>query len=147
MAYPFVRLHQPSAYYGVESRVLGDRKVDKVGWNQGLASLAPGAEVSAYFQHVVHDTFLPSGRVSYFNKHEYLGKGSFKSLVTAKEYVVGEGTRIVDATYMRTIVPSMRKPPYEVADGVDAIPPNDLVKLARPYGHYTVVGAGKTGIE
>ncbi|KPI36356.1 uncharacterized protein AB675_7363 [Cyphellophora attinorum] len=147
IAYPFVRLHQSSAHYGVNSRILGDRKIDKIGWNEGLASLAPGAEVVAYFQHVVHDTFLPSGRVRYFNKHEYLGDGRFKSLATGKAYNVGEATKIVDATYMRTEVPSMREPPFKVADGVDVIPPNDLVKLSRPYGHYTVVGAGKTGID
>lgn len=147
LAYPHVRLHQPSAYYGVNSRVLGDRKIDQVGWNEGLASLAPGAEVNAYFQHVVHDTLLPSGRVQYYNKHEYLGDGKFTSLLTKKEYCVGENTKIVDATYMKVEVPSMRKPPYEVADGVEVIAPNGLVGLNRAYGHYTVVGAGKTAIE
>ena len=31
-AYPFVRLHQPSAFYGVNSRVLGSDTIDRVGW-------------------------------------------------------------------------------------------------------------------
>ena len=30
-AYPFVRLHQPSAFYGVNSRELGNRSTDAVG--------------------------------------------------------------------------------------------------------------------
>jgi cation diffusion facilitator CzcD-associated flavoprotein CzcO len=64
IAYPFVRLHQPSAFYGVNSRPLGEDKVDQVGWNKGLAELATVDEVCGYFSIVMHQTFLPSGRVS-----------------------------------------------------------------------------------
>src|SRR5437870_4679396 len=39
-AYPFVRLHQPSAYYGVNSRKLGSDAIDATGWNKGLYELA-----------------------------------------------------------------------------------------------------------
>ena len=35
-AYPFVRLHQPSAFYGVNSRPLGEDQKDAVGWNAGV---------------------------------------------------------------------------------------------------------------
>ena len=35
-AYPFVRLHQPSAYYGVNSRVLGTNRIDETGPNAGF---------------------------------------------------------------------------------------------------------------
>ena len=34
-AYPFVRLHQPSAFYGVNSRVLGSDSIDGTGLNAG----------------------------------------------------------------------------------------------------------------
>ena len=34
-AYPFVRLHQPSAFYGVNSRELDTGYIDKVGRNKG----------------------------------------------------------------------------------------------------------------
>lgn len=44
-AYPFVRLHQPSALYGVNSRVLGHGTKDATGLNAGLDELATGAEV------------------------------------------------------------------------------------------------------
>lgn len=37
-AYPFVRLHQPSAYYGVNSRRLGSDAIDAGGWNEGFTS-------------------------------------------------------------------------------------------------------------
>ena len=49
-AYPFVRLHQPSAFYGVNSRELGNRTKDAVGFNKGLYNLASGAEVAGLFR-------------------------------------------------------------------------------------------------
>lgn len=39
-AYSFVRLHQPSMNYGVNSRPLGQGNKDRVGLNQGLFELA-----------------------------------------------------------------------------------------------------------
>src|ERR1700737_5288702 len=48
-AYPFVRLHQPSAYYGVNSRSLGSDTIDHGGLNAGYYELATGAEVGAHF--------------------------------------------------------------------------------------------------
>ena len=65
-AYPFVRLHQPSACYGVPSRELGRGTKDKTGFNKGLLDLAPGIKVANYFHEVMADVFLPTGRVSYF---------------------------------------------------------------------------------
>ena len=47
-AYPFVRLHQPSEYYGVSSLQLSNGKKDAVGLNKGLYDLASGNEVCAY---------------------------------------------------------------------------------------------------
>ena len=46
-AYPFVRLHQPSAYYGVNSRVLGNDHVDETGPNAGFYERASAAEILA----------------------------------------------------------------------------------------------------
>jgi hypothetical protein len=147
IAYPFVRLHQPSAFYGVNSRPLGEDKVDQVGWNKGLAELATVDEVCGYFSIVMHQTFLPSGRVSYLPKHEYTGNGEFRSIITGRTFQVKDTTRIVDATYMKVKVPAMGSPSYEVANEVNLVTPNDLTKVTRPFGGYTVVGAGKTGID
>lgn len=146
-AYPFVRLHQPSSAYGVNSRKLGENKIDQVGLNKGLMELATADEVLAYYSIVMHQTFLPSGRVQYFPKHEYLGEGEWRSSITGKTFRVGKNTKIVDATYMKVKVPSMGPPSYKVAEGVNLVTPNDLVKIDRPHGDYTVVGAGKTGID
>lgn len=144
-AYPFVRLHQPSAYYGVNSRALGNNTIDSVGWNQGLNELAPVGEVCAYFDAVMQQQFLPTGRVQYFPMSEYLGDGRFRTLAGA-EYTVNVRQRVVDSTYLRAIVPSMRPAPYAVAPGIDCIPPNDLPRFGAR-DRYVVVGAGKTGMD
>jgi hypothetical protein len=144
-AYPFVRLHQPSSYYGVNSRALGNNTIDSIGWNQGLNELAPVGEICAYFDAVMQQQLLPTGRVEYFPMSEYLGDGRFRTF-SGTEYAVTVNQRIVDATYLRAVVPSMRSAPYSVAPGIDCIAPNELPKLtARDC--YVIVGAGKTGMD
>ncbi len=145
-AYPFVRLHQPSAFYGVNSRHLGSDTIDQVGWNAGLYELATAGEVCAYFDQVMQQRFLPSGRVSYFPMSEYLGDARFRTL-GGQEYTVAVRRRVVDSTYMHVEVPSMRPAPYPVADGVVCVPPNDLPRYSRGRECYVIVGAGKTGID
>ena len=145
-AYPFVRLHQPSAYYGVNSRGLGSDSIDQIGWNEGLYELATVGEICAYFEKVMHQDLLPSGRVSYFPMAEYLGDGRFRSLAGG-DHTVNVRNRIVDATYLQTTVPSMRPPAYAVADGVDCVPPNGMPAKAVGRERFVIVGAGKTGID
>ena len=146
-AYPFVRLHQPSAFYGVNSRPLGDDRIDAVGWNAGLYELASGAEVLTYYDHLMHRDFLPSGRVTYLPMSEYEpASGEVVSLTTG-ERSTHPATTLVDATYMKVSVPSQRPPKYAVADGVHCAPLNDLPKIERPDDGYVVIGAGKTGAD
>ncbi|OAA62271.1 NAD(P)-binding domain protein [Cordyceps fumosorosea ARSEF 2679] len=147
VAYPFVRLHQPSAFYGVNSKPLGSDQVDEQGPNAGLYELATSQEVLAYYSQLMQQRFLPSGRVTYHPKCEYLGDGAFRSLVTGKLYRAGAKAKIVDATYMKVTVPSMAPPKYEVAAGVELVTPNQLAGLREPHESFTVVGAGKTGID
>jgi hypothetical protein len=149
-AYPYVRLHQPSAFYGVNSLQLGADHKDSQGWNEGLYELASGAEVLAYYDHVMHRQFLPSGRVRYFPMCDYSesdGARGFVSRVSGQQFEVAPSATIVDATYMNVTVPSVRPPVYDVAPGVRCIPPNDLPTIARPADGYVVVGAGKTGAD
>src|SRR5947199_2979671 len=48
-AYPFVRLHTPSSYYGVNSLALGEDRIDQGGENAGYYERAMGGEVRDYF--------------------------------------------------------------------------------------------------
>jgi hypothetical protein len=61
-AYPFVRLHQPSAFYGVNSRELGSGRKDTIGGNAGLFELASGPEVLSYYDQVMNQQFPGRGR-------------------------------------------------------------------------------------
>jgi hypothetical protein len=91
--------------------------------------------------------FLPSGRVSYFPLCDHEGDGRFRSILTGGEFEIEARHRFVGSTYMRVTVPCMRCPPYDVAPSVRCVPPNDLARLRTAYSHYTIVGAGKTGID
>ena len=108
-AYPFVRLHQPSAYYGVNSRTLGSDTIDRAGLNAGFYELASGAEVCAYFDAVMQQQLLPTGRVSYLPMSEYLGDGRIRTLGGEDIEVTARGGSSTRPLWM-IIVPSMRPP-------------------------------------
>ena len=146
VAYPFVTLHQPSAFYGVSSRELSSGLLDRSGHNKGMADLATGAQVSAYFDAVMRETFLPSGRVRFFPMSDYHGDGRFTSKLTGEETKVSAG-KTVDATWLKTSVPSTHKPGFNVAEGVRFIALNDLPKITEPPEGYVVIGGGKTGMD
>jgi hypothetical protein len=147
VAYPFVTLHQPSAFYGVSSRELSKGCIDKVGLNKGLNELASGAEVSAYFDDVMREQFLPSGRVQYFPMCEYQGNGQFVSSLTGEKHQVKVTKKFVDATYLNTSVPSTHKPKFSIAPDVQFIPINELPKVKQPPAGFVIIGGGKTGID
>ncbi len=149
-AYSFVSLHQPSAFYGVNSLPLGENRKDEAGVNKGYYELASGAEVSGYFDRVMNQRLLPSGRVDYYPMSDYRGDGRFVSLLSGRETTV-KARKIVDATYYGTTVPSTHTPKFKVGDGVRLVPPNALPQLwkektARP-SQFVILGAGKTAMD
>lgn len=146
VAYPFVTLHQPSAFYGVSSRELSKGHKDQVGLNKGLADLASGAEVLAYFDQVMRQQFLPTGRVQYFPMCNYLGDGLFEHALTGQRYRANTG-KTVDATYLKTSVPATHTPSFKIDAGVQFMPLNNLPKVKQPADSYVVIGGGKTGID
>jgi len=146
-AYPFVRLHQPSANYGVSSTPLGHDRIDQDGHNRGFYELAGSAEICGYFDGVMRHRFLPSGRVRFFPMSEHLGGGRFRSLLTGAETEVTVRRRLVDATFLASRVPATEPPPFEVADGVRCVPVGALASVAEPPGGFVVVGGGKTSMD
>ncbi len=147
MAYSFVTLHQPAFYYGVSSTELSNGLKDKAGLNEGLYELASGARINAYFDEVMNNRFLQSGRVQYFPMCEYLGDGKFKSILTDEHFEVGVNKKIVDAAYLKSTIPATHTPGFHVAPAVRFMPINDLVHMAKPHHTYVIIGAGKTGID
>ena len=145
VAYPFVRLHQPSIFYGLNSRQLGSDTIDTVGWNKGLYELAGQGEILAYFDTAMRD-YVSSGRVRYLPMCEYRGDQQVTSLVSGESHCV-VADKIVDATYMNVTVPAMASPSYEVAQGAQCVALNALTRISDQWQHYVVVGAGKTGMD
>lgn len=145
--YPFIRLHQPSAYYGVNSVPLGTDAIDTQGVNAGMYERASGNEICAYYERVMKDQLLPSGRVRFFPQCSYVGGGQFISLLTGARHEVVARNAIVDATYLEPTIPATSKPPFEVADGVLCVPVNALACVPEPPDGYVIIGAGKTGAD
>ena len=146
-AYSFVRLHQPSDFYGVNSTRLGRGLKDDRGPNAGLYELASGDEVRSYFDRVMHDKFLPTERVQYFPMSEYHGEGQVTSLLTGTKIRVRARRKVVDARYVGSRIPSTEPSPFPSASGVDLVPVNELVRLKGRHDAYVIIGAGKTGAD
>jgi hypothetical protein len=145
-AYPFVRLHQPASYYGVDSAPLGSGAIDQVGLNAGFHALAAGTEVVSHYDQTMRQRFLPSGRVRYLPMSEVGDDGIVTSLLSGERCTVQAG-RFVDATHSRMRIPSTTPPAYAIAPGVACIPPNELPHAAPAYDEFVVIGAGKTGMD
>lgn len=148
-AYPFVRLHQPSAFYGVNSLQLGHDQIDESGLNEGFYEQASGSEICDYFRRAL-DHLLASGQVTWRGSHEYVGVNSnghrLSSRVTGEETVV-RVRKVVDATYLGTEVPARHEPGFEVDPGAGVVTPTQLVELADPAAGFTILGAGKTAMD
>ena len=162
-AYPFVTLHQPSSFYGVNSMALGANRKDTAGANQGMYELASGPEISGYYDKVMSQKLLTSGRVSYFPMNNYSGlndvAGDATGLHTFESILSGAKTRVtvrkklVDANYFSPTVPSTHTPKFKVANGVRLVAPNVLTQLwqtknteDRPT-KFCIIGAGKTAMD
>lgn len=146
-AYSFVRLHQPSIFYGVESKELAQYRIDETGPNRGFLSLAEGPEILAYFHSLVRDRFLASGRVRFLPLHEVEPDGTVKSLMSGERHRLIVRKKTVDAAYLTNAIPKTHKRNFEVAAGVTCVPPNDLPQLCTSFRRFTVLGAGKTGAD
>jgi hypothetical protein len=150
-AYPFVRLHQPSATYGVDSRELGNGRIDASGPNAGFYELATGAEVAAYFGAVLDETLLPTNRVRFLGEHEHHGtegdREQVVSLTSGDTTSVKVRRKVVDATYVAPSIPSLHEPSFEIDEGVRFVSPNRLADMSQPGDRYTIIGSGKTAMD
>jgi len=146
-AYPFVQLHQPSRYYGVNSTSLGQDRIEPDGDDADFYERASGAEICGYFDDVMRHRFLASGRVRFFPMCDYLGDGRFRSRVTDRDTDVSVRRRVVDATYMASRVPATDPAPFDVADGVQCVPVGQLTAVEHPAAGYVIVGGGKTALD
>lgn len=152
-AYPFVTLHQPSAFYGVNSMELGSGRIESQGLNRGLYELATGPEINAYFERVMTHRLLPSGRVTYHPMCNHLGDGELESVLSGERTRVEVRRKVVDAAYLGPTIPSTHTPRFEIDAGVRVVPPNALPQLRRAPAQggaprrFVILGAGKTAMD
>eukprot|EP00928_Gymnodinium_smaydae_P013119 TRINITY_DN14784_c0_g1_i3.p1 TRINITY_DN14784_c0_g1~~TRINITY_DN14784_c0_g1_i3.p1 ORF type:complete len:529 (+),score=42.75 TRINITY_DN14784_c0_g1_i3:40-1626(+) len=143
LAYDFVTLHQPAAYYGVNSTVLCGGK--------DHSHLATKSEILDHFDDVLR-RWLDTGRLRYFPSSSYLDDGSIVPLEgnSCPRYVVHPRMKTVDTTYSQVEVPAMRPPPYDVGGSAQVVIPGQLPCLCEQLPHrnnFVIVGGGKTGID
>jgi NAD(P)-binding Rossmann-like domain len=150
-AYPFVRLHGPSALYGVNSSRLGSDAIEQAGSNAGYYPRASAAEICAYYEHVLDEVLLSSGRVRFFGTSDYQqasgGEHQFTSRLTGEATTVRVRKRVVDARYLEPSIPATHTPPFAVEPGARVIPVNDLVEPNGAATGFTILGGGKTAID
>ncbi len=149
-AYPFVRLHQASVFYGVASTVLGDGAVQQSGPEAGLQERARQSEIQAYYDDILDHRFVGSGRVTFLGGHEYHSDGNthrVTSLVSGATTEIDVTRRVVDATYLSPTIPATTPPPFTSDDDVDVIPINQLARLTAAPSDFVIVGSGKTATD
>ncbi len=155
-AYPFVRLHQPSAFYGVNSLELGAGRKDTAGLNAGLYELASGAELSGYFHKVMQQQLLPSSRVRYLPMNSFDGinadnMAQITSLLSGASTQISVRRKLVNATHYSPDVPATTPPKFGVEEGVRLVTPTQLTQLWQgqqaPPARYAILGAGKTAMD
>ena len=144
-AYPFVRLHQASAFYGVASTLLGDGRLQERGPEAGLQERAAQPQICDYYGRVL-EAMVESGKVAFFPNCDYAGDRGFVSRVSGERFSVPEHCRIVDATYLSPDIPAESPPPFGV-DGARVVPVNELARLEDAPSRYVVAGSGKTATD
>src|SRR5688500_6178442 len=97
-AYPFVRLHQSSAFYGVASTLLGGGQLQQSGPEEGLQERASQPEICSYYERRLA-SMVETGRVEFLPNSEYLGDGVVVSHISGERLEVSTDCRIVDARY------------------------------------------------
>jgi hypothetical protein len=145
-AYPFVRLHQASEFYGVVSTPLGNGELQTAGPEAGMHQRAPAPEIVAYYGHAL-ERMVARGQVTFHPNSEYLGGRRWTSRLSGQHFAVPDSCRVVNAHYLAPDIPAQTPAPFEVAEGVHSIPVNDLVSLSETPRQFVIVGSGKTATD
>jgi hypothetical protein len=145
--YPFVRLHQPSLYYGVNSTPLGSEAMQLRGPEAGQYERTKGSEILAYYARVMEKRLIASGRVRFFPNCQYVGNQRFVSRLSGTTFDVKVRRKLVDANYLSPSIPATTPVPFDVGDGVSAVPVHHLADVVGKPLRYVIIGAGKTALD
>ena len=145
-AYPFVRLHQSSTFYGVASTVMAGGRLQEHGPEAGLHVRASQPEIVGYYADVA-ERMRRSGRVEVLTASDYVGDRTVVSRISGERFEVPEHCRIVNAHYLAPTIPAESSAPFAVADDARAVTVNDVVRMEEAPSQYVVVGSGKTATD
>lgn len=158
-SYSFVRLHQPSAGYGVETEEMGPA-AGASGASE-KQHRATRAEILEYYRRVQrkleakHDFRFVGGATFDFSAVTEEGVASSADGVPYRLRRSDGGTtivcvakRVVDARFLEPDLP-VSVPPTFSYDGtvIQCVPINALAGQALSSKHYVVIGGGKTGMD
>ena len=145
-AYPFVRLHQASQFYGVASTVLGGG-IQQDGPEAGSTS-APTRPRSAVTTTVSSTTGCsPRAGSSCSPGPTTSATGRSARVGTGRLHTVPDHCRIVDAALPLPRHPGQSPAPFAVADDAHVVPVNDVVSLEDAPSQDVVAGSGKTATD
>ncbi|CUR59224.1 conserved hypothetical protein [metagenome] len=145
-AYPFVRLHQSSSFYGAASTVLGGGRLQESGPEAGLQVRAEKSQICTYYADLLSERLVGSGRVEFFPDSDYQWDRTFVSRATGERFAIPDRCRVVDARYLAPEIPA-ETPPRFAVDGARVIPANDLVGSQDSPSQFVIVGSGKTATD
>ena len=136
-SYPYVRLHQPAQFYGVNSLRLGNNSTD----------LSSKPEIMKYYEKVL-ENLESSGQVTFLGNYNYLGNHQVTPIDNPRQIIhIKVRRKLVDAAYMKVEVPTTHPSRFEINKGLHLVPLNNLVTEYEKWKRFYVLGAGKSGMD
>lgn len=171
-AYGYVRLHQPSVVYGLESRQLEGNWLKCILTNFALpwAYRSTKTEILEYFGSFVNDK-VASKQVEFYPNcvYDFKEASNLKSTSNTKDdgihrfssvdgtvsYKVKVRSKLVDGTRGECIIPHDTPPQFPVDEGICILTPNQIydaieandASILHKDKQFVVLGAGKTGMD
>ena len=144
-AYPFVRLHQASSFYGVRIHAprSGTDSGDRAGGRSARAGDRPGDRGLLLAGHGGAPRHRAGGLLPRVRVHR---RRELPFALSGTEHRCAPG-RIVDAGYLAPTIPLLSAAPFAVEDGARVIPVNDLARVEEPPEQFVIVGSGKTATD
>jgi hypothetical protein len=68
-------------------------------------------------------------------------------LLSRERFEITVRKKVIDAAYLTNTIPLTHTRKFTTAAGVTCVPPNELPRLAPRFSRFTVLGAGKTGVD
>ena len=122
-AYPFVRLHTPSAYYGVNSLALGEDRIDRTARTRALRT-GDGRRVREYFAEA-QSKLTAHRQVRLLPEHDHVGRGRRRADPRPEDRRAARGRASSQGgrrALPGSVGPGDAHPTFDVAPGARVVP-------------------------